>query len=79
MKKLLLIPMFLCTGMVSPDPDDLNDRPTIEGALINLNELQEWIQVDYEKGHISYKDAELYYSVLEITKKQLKKYDKQNN
>jgi len=70
MKKLLLIPMLLLSS--TPNPDDLNEDPSIDGVIINVREMQNWIEFDYEDGRMSYEDAELYYSVMEIVVKQLK-------
>ncbi len=61
------------------NPDDLNEDPTISGVLINVREMQNWIQFDYDDGRMSYEDAELYFSVLEIVTKQLKEIQQNNS
>ncbi len=61
------------------DPDDLNEDSTISGVLINIREMQNWIEYDYEEGRMSYDDAELYFSVLEIVIKQLEKIQQNNS
>jgi hypothetical protein len=75
MKKLLLIPML----MFSSDPSDINERNTIEGAIINLNELSRWVTIDMHSEEISEETASMYYSLLEITILQLENINKQEN
>ena len=77
MKKLLLIPMLFFTN----NPQEINERKTIEGVLINVTELQRWVNMDYQKNIIDKETASMYYSLLEVTINQLKSIqnDKQKN
>ena len=67
MKKLLLIPMLL----FSQHPSDINERKTIEGVLINVKELQRWVNIDFNAKVIDPETASMYYSLLEVTINQL--------
>jgi len=73
MKKLLLIPLFLTiTSQTSnTNPHDVNDRPSVEGALKNLHELNRWISYDYHHKIIAEEQASMYFSLVKIIITQL--------
>lgn len=53
------------------NPEDINERTTIEGALKNLYELSKWVSYDYNDEVIKEEEASMYYSLIEIVITQL--------
>ena len=56
----------------------ISDKPSIEGALKNLNELNRWVYYDHNHGDISDKTMREYDNLIELIKYQLEdiKYKK---
>ena len=59
----------------------ISDKPTIDGALKNITELNRWFYYDNENGDISEKTLREYENLLSLIKYQLEdiEYKKTNN
>ena len=71
-----IIPLCLLASCASKQL--ISDKPSIDGALKNLTELNRWVYYDHDHGNISDKTLREYDNLIELIKYQLEdiKYKK---